>query len=254
MPKTIGIWVAAVACGGLAWAGTARAQDAWQWPEKPANLQVLPRDWNGERLGPVMRGFTRALGVRCTHCHVGVEGMPLTKYDFVSDANPNKDRARAMLRMLGDINKSLGAIQPSGDTRVNMWCTTCHRGRPRPMTLDEELGETFRKAGVDAALERFRALREQFYGRGAYDFGPEGLNALGYEVLKAKDPAGAIKVFLRNAGLFPVWANAWDSLGEAHLAAGELEKAEAAYKRALELQPASANAKQKLEVIRRKRG
>jgi tetratricopeptide (TPR) repeat protein len=254
MPKTIAIRLAALACGGLAWAGAVRAQDAWQWPEKPANLQVFPKDWTGERLAPVMRGFTRALGVRCTHCHVGVEGKPLTTYDFVSDANPNKDRARAMLRMLGDVNKSLEAIQPSGDKRVNMWCTTCHRGRPRPMTLGEELGETFRKSGVDAALERYRVLKDQFYSRGAYDFGPEGLNGLGYEVLNAKDPAGAIKVFQRNADLFPVWANAWDSLGEAHLAAGDLEKAEAAYRKSLELQPANANARQKLEDIRRRRG
>ena len=76
----------------------------WSWPEKPQNLQVLPSDWPGSRLSAPMRGFTRALGVRCSYCHDGEEGQPLSAYDFASDANPNKDRAREMLRMLGSIN------------------------------------------------------------------------------------------------------------------------------------------------------
>ena len=88
-----------------------------------------------------MRGFTRSLGVRCTHCHVGEEGKPLGSYDFVSDKNPNKDRAREMYRMLGDINAHLKKITPSAEPRVNMWCGTCHRGRPRPTTLGEEMSE-----------------------------------------------------------------------------------------------------------------
>ena len=48
----------------------------WSWPEKPENLQVLPKDWPGQRLAPVMRGFSRTLGVRCSYCHVGEEGQP----------------------------------------------------------------------------------------------------------------------------------------------------------------------------------
>lgn len=97
---------------------SAQAQERWSWPEKPANLQVLPKDWPGSRLQPVMTGFTRALGVRCSYCHKGEEGKPLSTYDFVSDENPNKNRAREMLRMLGSINDHLKNIQPSGDKRV----------------------------------------------------------------------------------------------------------------------------------------
>ena len=85
----------------------ARAQDQWTWPEKPKNLLVFPKDWSGTRLRPVMIGFTRALGVRCSYCHKGEEGKPLSTYDFASDENPNKDRAREMYRMLGDINEHL---------------------------------------------------------------------------------------------------------------------------------------------------
>ena len=77
----------------------ASAQDQWKWPDEPKNLQVLPKDTTGAKLGAVMRGFTRSLGVRCTYCHVGEEGKPLSTYDFASDANPNKDRAREMIRI-----------------------------------------------------------------------------------------------------------------------------------------------------------
>ena len=119
---------------------TASAQE-WSWPERAENLQVLPADFPPERLSAVMRGFTRALGVRCTYCHVGEEGQPLSTFDFASDDNPKKDIARTMLRMLGVINDTLATIDPSGPKRVNMWCHTCHRGRPRPTTLDEELEE-----------------------------------------------------------------------------------------------------------------
>ena len=51
----------------------------------------------------VMRGFTRALGVRCQHCHVG-EGNDLSKFDFASDAKPQKEIARKMMLMATDIN------------------------------------------------------------------------------------------------------------------------------------------------------
>jgi hypothetical protein len=144
----------------------AQAQEQWSWPEKPANIQVLPKEWPGSRLRPVMMGFTRALGVRCTHCHVGEEGKPLSAYDFASDANANKNRAREMLRMLGSINEHLKNIEPSGDKRVNMWCHTCHSGRPRPMTLEEEMGEKHRMKGLETAFAHYRELKKKYYGRG----------------------------------------------------------------------------------------
>ena len=170
--KMLGI-VGAIALITLGPTPAVHAQEQWSWPEKPENLQVLPKDWPGTRLRPVMMGFSRALGVRCSHCHKGEEGQPLSTYDFASDENPNKDRAREMLRMLGTINDHLDEIEPSGDRRINMWCHTCHRGRPRPMTLGEELGETYRMKGLEAALAAYNDLRTTYYGKGAYlDFSP----------------------------------------------------------------------------------
>lgn len=228
----------------------ARAQDRWSWPEKPSNLLVLPKEWPGSRLRPVMTGFTRALGVRCSYCHKGEEGKPLSTYDFASDENPNKNRAREMLRMLGDINDHLKKIEPSGDKRVNMWCHTCHHGRPRPMTLEEELGEQYRTKGLKPALEHYADLKKQYYSRGAYDFGENSLNNFGYEVLENKDAAGAIQVFQLNAAEFPQSGNVWDSLAEAYMKAGDLKKAEENYEKALALDPKDENAKEILKKIR----
>ncbi len=227
---------------------TTHAQTRWTWPEKPKNLKVL-KGFDGERLRPVMTGFTWALGVRCTHCHVGDEGAPLTTYDFASDAKPAKETAREMLRMLGDVNERLKKIEPSATPRVNMWCHTCHRGRPRPMHLNEELTAVFRAQGADSMVARYASLKERFYGRGSYDFGEVSLNDLGYELLGAGEPEAAVRVLRLNTEVYPESANAYDSLAEALQATGDREGAIANYRRSLELDPKNAHAIEKLAEL-----
>jgi tetratricopeptide (TPR) repeat protein len=228
----------------------AHAQEKWSWPEKPKNLQVFPKDWSGTRLRPVMVGFTRALGVRCSYCHKGEEGKPLSTYDFASDENPNKNRAREMYKMLGDITDHLKKIQPSGDKPVNMWCHTCHHGRPRPMTLDEELAEQYRTKGLKAALDDYAELKKKFYGRASYDFGEGSLNNFGYDLLEKKDTAGAIQVFKLNAETFPDSPNVWDSLAEVYMKSGDAKNAQLNYERALALDPNNENTKEMLKKVK----
>jgi hypothetical protein len=110
---------------------------------------------------------------------VGQEGKPLSTFDFVTDQNPNKDRAREMYRMLGDINGHLKKIQPSAEERVNMWCQTCHRGRPRPTTLGEELDAAREHGGAPAAVARYRELKQKFDEKGGLDFSEAALNDYG---------------------------------------------------------------------------
>jgi tetratricopeptide (TPR) repeat protein len=216
-----------------------------EWPERVKSLQVLPKDFRATAWA-VMTGFTRALGVRCSYCHVGQEGQALTTYDFPSDANLNKGRAREMLRMLGSINEQLKKIEPSESVRVNMWCHTCHMGKPRPMTLVEALTEASRKGGVDAAIARYRELREKYYGRGGYDFDEQSLNECGYQLLGAGDTTGAVAIFRLNTQQYPGSGNAFDSLAEAYLAAGQKVLSSIYYQKALELAPDNKNALKKL--------
>lgn len=238
-------WCGVVAALFLLFPVSPATAQQWTWPEEGENLTSL----TAQQLRFVMPGFTRALGVRCSYCHVGEEGQPLGTYDFASDEKLAKRTARTMLGMLGDIGQTLRTIEPSGD-RVNMWCHTCHRGRPRPMTLEEELAERFKADGGEAALAYYDELREQFYGRGAYDFGENALNGFGYELLGAGETDLAIMVFQKNVEMFPDASNVYDSLGEAYMERGDTELAIDNYERSLELNPRNTNAVTKLEELR----
>src|SRR6187401_798953 len=98
----------------------------------PKNLQVLPKDTTRQQINPIMRGFTRALGVRCPYCHVGEEGADMSTFDFASDEKPTKKTARLMLQNLMDTNAKFASIgdKPAGEPRLSCW--TCHRGETKP--------------------------------------------------------------------------------------------------------------------------
>jgi tetratricopeptide (TPR) repeat protein len=209
----------------------------WQWPERAQDLRALPADFPPERLSAVMRGFTSALGVRCSYCHVGEEGQPLESYDFVSNANPNKDRARAMYRLLGTVNDQLSEIEPSG-ARVNMWCHTCHNGKPRPQTLAEAVDERSASSGPDEAFRYFRELRDRYYGAGAYDFSPSNVVTLASSLQERGDQETAGRFFEANVVDHPTSWEAAAGLGDFFAATGRLEAAREQYRRALELDPA----------------
>ena len=95
------------------------------------NARVFPADTGGQRLRMAMLTFSAALDVTCSHCHVGSEDVPLQERDFASDANPNKDIARNMIRMLRQLNtETLPNVAGLTDPRVT--CYTCHRGAREP--------------------------------------------------------------------------------------------------------------------------
>ena len=113
-------------------AGVTSARTAQQLPSKFTNLQVLPKDISGTDLVNTMKGFTRALGVRCEHCHVG-EGDDLTKFDFTADTKPAKATARKMLTMTATLNDAVKDIgEPSKTPKIT--CFTCHQGAVKPAT------------------------------------------------------------------------------------------------------------------------
>ena len=98
------------------------------------NLQVFPQDIPREQLIDAMRGFTRALGVKCGECHVVTATEPKQEFDFPSDAKPEKNIARTMLRMTMNINNRWITALPQepDEPRQNVSCWTCHRGKKEP--------------------------------------------------------------------------------------------------------------------------
>jgi len=229
---------------------TARAQPRFEWPERAKNLKVLPKDTPKEKLSAAMIGFTRALGVRCPFCHVGQEGQPLTTYDFVSDQKPTKVVARGMMKMVADIDHDLRKMKFPEPKRVNVACITCHRGRPRPMTLSEELGDVYETAGIDSTVARYTMLRERFYGAGAYDFSEKSLNELGASLMEKGRHEDAIRIFRLNAEQNPTSSFAYSSLADAYAAAGQKDLAIQNYEKAVQLEPRNREAAQKLKELR----
>jgi photosynthetic reaction center cytochrome c subunit len=97
------------------------------------NLKVLPADITRQELISTMKFFSQSLGVRCTYCHVGAEGQPLSTFDFPSDAKEHKKTARDMMRLVAHLNTDhLPAITGLPDAKVT--CFTCHRGSTKPAT------------------------------------------------------------------------------------------------------------------------
>lgn len=176
-----------------------------QWPPQSLeNLKVLPHDIAVNDLVGIMADFTRALGVRCTFCHVGEEGMPLGEYDFVSDEKPTKRKARQMLEMVNGINNEhLAGLEARSAAQVSVQCVTCHRGARLPRMLQDVLIERYDAAGIDGALAAYDRLREQYYGRFTYDFGEVPLVDAAAEVARRGSIPDAIRLLDLNVEMNP---------------------------------------------------
>jgi hypothetical protein len=93
---------------------------------KNIQLDVLKKGPASRLLLIMNMGYSRALGVNCTHCHV--------EDDFSKDDKRPKRAAREMALMHFSINQQLAGMQeldpnPQGHF-IN--CSTCHRGSVKP--------------------------------------------------------------------------------------------------------------------------
>jgi len=102
-------------------------------PVKYTNLKVLPKNISSRELQSIMADdFEDGLGVSCGFCHANAkDGHGL---DFASDAKPEKEISRTMMRMTLDLNKRwLQNKHPKiGDAALVVQCNTCHKGQAFP--------------------------------------------------------------------------------------------------------------------------
>jgi photosynthetic reaction center cytochrome c subunit len=113
------------------------------------NIKVL----NGmpqSQLYPAMRFMAASLGTQCGFCHVFKNGQ----LDSAADDKPEKQTARAMIKMVLDINKTYAQINPT------VSCYSCHRGRtspqgiptlPLPLPTPRSIGGGASASGVPSA-------------------------------------------------------------------------------------------------------
>lgn len=246
MIKPAGFAVVAASCFALAFAlvgsPSAQGQD-----EAPKNLKVLPKGTSHRDVVNIMRGFNAALGTRCDDCHA--QAKTGDDLDFASDEKPAKETARKMMKLVGSINEQIAAMGDKDAPQVR--CITCHRGVKRPETLAALMSGVIAKDGVTASIDRYRKLRERYYGTGSYDFSPGSLNEVAMQLAEGKkDYAGATQILKLNLEFSPKDADTYVTLGRVQQAQGDNAAATASLEKALQLDPNNRWAKQMLQRLK----
>jgi hypothetical protein len=93
------------------------------------NLKVLPKNISSRDLQKIMiDDFEDALGVSCNFCHAA--DTTTGKLDYASDAKPEKEIARQMMRTTLGINKKYFKVKHPmlGSDALTVTCNTCHNG------------------------------------------------------------------------------------------------------------------------------
>jgi tetratricopeptide (TPR) repeat protein len=223
---------------------------AQQQAERPKNLEVLPADLTRDSVVKIMRFVVASgLGVTCSFCH-GAPNVPFDSIDFASDERQTKRTAREMMRMVARINHELlPAVPGRGTPPIEVQCITCHRGATRPLMLEDTLATVIAAFGTDSAVATYDRLKLKYAGRFAYDFGQRSLNTLAGRLIEQQKLTEARRMLELNIREHP---DVWDpvnTLAQVLEALGEKDLAIAQYRRVLELFPAYAPAKRRLEAL-----
>lgn len=229
------------------------AQQGTQPPWKGKNLQYFPAEIKREVLIQRMREFSFALNVRCQYCHAGGDGISFDGVDFSSDEKPAKNKARAMLRLTDQVNKTLLPAVPSrAEPAVSVDCVTCHHGLRLPKSLQTTLFEIVKTDGAPAAVARYRELRSSETLSGRYSFDEWEINELARRLVDAGKAADAIALLEMNGEFYPKSPAIDFQIAELQLARGEKEKALARYKMTLQKAPDHVRAKARVEELEKK--
>lgn len=141
--------------------------------------------------------------------------------------NSFNDTGRVISKIIFDVNYE--PVVPVAETAANRAFTD----EIIKLTLERSLGnatESFQKRNKKVGLLE------------------NVINAKGYDLMKEKKLKEAIEIFKLNTFAFPRSANAFDSLGEAYLEAGDRKLAIENYKKSLLLNPENENAR---EILKR---
>jgi tetratricopeptide (TPR) repeat protein len=211
------------------WAGLAAIAAAQTSPPNPAANRP-----------PNMQAIAQALGVGCDYCHVAERGS--------GQPEPKKDIARAMIAMTRDINTQIQAAIPAG-VATEVQCVTCHRGVADPRQLSEILTQTLKTQGAPAAIEKYRELRTQFFGRQAYDFGENTLIGVAQQITSIR-PNDSIALLQLNLEFYPRSASSYAEIGFAYTRKLDDTSAIANLEKALEIEPDNGIIRGQLEQLK----
>jgi hypothetical protein len=220
-------------------------------PDSLVNTKVFPHNTPVTEVLGAMRNFTTALGVRCGFCHVGKEGAPISSYDFPSDEKRTKRTARQMMLMLAEVNRRLDTLPERKNPGLMATCNTCHRGVNRPVPLSMYVADVATAAGTDSAIKTYRALRERYYGRDAYDFGEPSLNEAAFRLARAGKFDEALALLKLNEEQFPKSSGVYVFRGNVLLMHADTNAAADAFREAIRRDSTNFEARQRLRAIGR---
>ena len=106
--------------------------------------------------------------------------------------------------------------------------------------------DTFSEKGIKALSDLINELKKN----NPHSVTERTLNNFGYRMLRENKIQDAIKIFELNVELYSVSANAYDSLAEAYMKAGNKDLAIKNYEKSLGLNPNNDNAKKMIEELR----
>ena len=220
-------------------------------PDTLINTKVFPHSTPTTQVIGAMRNFTSDLGVRCQFCHVGREGQPLDQFDFASDEKRTKLVARQMMLMVQEINRRVDTLPRAGGAALQVTCGTCHRGVNRPAPLFTVLTDIGTLSGADSAVRAYKALRNRYYGRAAYDFGESSLNIAAFRLGQAGKFDEAFALLKLNEEQFPTSSGLAVFRGNIALMKNDTSAAEAAFREAIRRDSTNNEARGRLRAIGR---
>jgi len=236
------------------------APDPWLTSVPAARLAEFTGEWPlpPAPLGAPQRA-TLKLSARDGHL---IEESPLGgtfELYLQPDGTFREEDSRIRNYAVRDAGGRFAGISEAGDIARAALAANAAGDRKRASSLLEIVaGDDSVEVGVARALadlldgkrrraERALAALESPERPAAVDL---AINSAGYLLLGQERAERALTVFELNTRLHPGSANAWDSLGEAHMNLGHDDEAIRCYEKSLELNPRNDNARGMIERIR----
>ncbi len=114
-------------------------------------------------------------------------------------------------------------------------------------SLADILAEALRSGGMDEMVAAYMEFKTN--PATASTFTEIDVNRFGYQLIQSGQLPAAVEVLKLNARSYPNSYNVYDSLAEAYMLSGETRMAVSNYRKSLELNPANANAREKLKQL-----
>jgi hypothetical protein len=118
-----------------------------------------------------------------------------------------------------------------------------------PGQLSDIVARTALDQGPDAAIARYRDLRNRYYGRQSYDFGEDTLLTAAQQVVKVR-PESSIPILRLNLEFYPQSVRSYTQIAFGYTRNLDDAAAIATLEKALELEPENGMIRGQLEQLK----